>query len=299
VLTGAATTVVGPTSQYPDAAPENVKIAVPGGLAIDPAGKVYVADQQNHRIRVVDEALGTVRTYAGGGDATSAAGSADGPIASARFRLPVDVARARSGVLYVADGGNAAIRAIDAAGKAVSTVVADSSTSAETPKTGPLRRMVLDPATDTLYVAGASALFKVEPLRAPVKITKLADAIADGLALDPRGGLVFVNREAHTVRRLDLLAAGAVPTLVAGSGARGKADGPGAAASFDSPEGVAVDRDGVVYVADTGNNLLRRIALTGVVDTLASTLVEPLAIAIGPTGFLYVSEGSGAVRLVK
>ena len=100
--------------------------------------------------------------------------------------------------------------------------------------------------------------------------------------------------------------AGVVSTL-AGSGAPGLADGRGAEARFDTPCGVTVDRDGTVYVADTGNSLLRRIDRDGIVTTLALapldtsddvSLVRPVGIAAGRDGRLVVSDRRGRVLQV-
>jgi len=134
----------------------------PGGVAIDAAGNVYVADTQNNRIRKITP-TGEVATLAGGGGSQS---FADGTGAAARFNNPRSVAVDAAGYVYVADTQNHRIR-------------------------------------------------KITP-------------------------------------------AGAVTTL-AGSGMNGFADGTGTAAQLNGPYGVAVDSAGNIYVADMGNNRIRKI----------------------------------------
>jgi hypothetical protein len=122
-----------------------------------------------------------------------------------------------------------------------------------------------------------------------------------GVAVAPDGGLLVADGvDAHRIRRIG--PDGRVSTVA--GGARGLNDGPAAGARFDTPSGVAVGADGSVYVADTGNNAIRRIAPDGTVSTLAgggqSGLADgtgvnarfngPLAVAAGPDGKLFVAD---------
>ena len=90
------------------------------------------------------------------------------------------------------------------------------------------------------------------------------------LAFDSGGNLYIADREGHRIRRVD--AAGVI-TTVAGSGADGfGGDGDGATeAALDSPESVAVDRHGNLYIADTGNHRIRRVDRHGVITTIAGS----------------------------
>jgi DNA-binding beta-propeller fold protein YncE len=91
-----------------------------------------------------------------------------------------------------------------------------------------------------------------------------------GVAVDPATGNVYVADKGNDTIRM-ITSAGVVTTLAGTAGTVGSANGTGAAASFDGPQGVAVDAAGNVYVADTGNDTIRMITPGGVVTTLAGT----------------------------
>ena len=102
-----------------------------------------------------------------------------------------------------------------------------------------------------------------------------------GIAADRAGNLYVADTDNSTIRKIT--AAGVVTTLAGTAGVRGSADGSGAAAQFNNPQGIAADPAGNLYVADTFNHTIRKITATGVVTTLAGTA--------GVTGH---ADGSGA-----
>ena len=125
------------------------------------------------------------------------------------------------------------------------------------------------------------------------------------VATDADGNIYVLEFVGAVVRKVT--PAGDVTTL-AGSGTAGFADGTGAAASFGQAHGIATDSVGNVYVADTGNNLLRRITPAGVVSTLAgqpgvlgaqngigmaATFKQPYGVTVDATGNLYVADTFG------
>lgn len=115
---GVVSTLAGSgTAGYADGAATTAAFDGPSGLAIDPAGNVYVADAGNHRIRKVTPG-GTVSTLAG----TGVPGYGDGAALSALFADPVALVWAPPGILYVSDSGNSVIRKLDLATSQVSTV---------------------------------------------------------------------------------------------------------------------------------------------------------------------------------
>ncbi len=172
-----------------------------------------------------------VTTFAGSGTA----GSADGTGTAAQFNVPLGVAvDPTTGNIFVADTTNNEIREITPAG--VVTTLAGSGTAGSVDGTGTAAQFD-DPS---------------------------------GVAVDPTTGNVFVaDTDNNTIR--EITPAGVVTTF-AGSGTAGSADGTGTAAQFDGPSGVAVDpTTGNVFVADTGNNKIRKITPAGVVTTLAGS----------------------------
>ena len=217
---GIVTTLIGGTGvAFADGNGTTARVYHPAGLAVDSSGNLYVADTYNHRIRKITPAS-DVTTVAGSGTATFA----DGTGAAASFCFPEGVAVDSSGNLYVADAYNHLIRKITPAG--VVTTLAGSSSSGYADGTG------------------VAASFN-QP---------------HGVATDSFGNIYIGDYYNHRIRQVS--PAGVVTTLagnVTGIGNGAFADGTGAAASFNSPFGVAVDSSGNVYVADYGNNRIRKI----------------------------------------
>ena len=163
-------------------------------------------------------------------------GRADELRGLAAFRLPTALAMDGAGNLIIADSGNATIRQMTPGGRI--TTLAGQSGQKEA-KDGP----------------GLAARFQ-DP---------------EGLAVDPARGVIYVaDCGNQTIRAI--APGGEVSTIAGAPGQAGMADGRGAEARFNDPRGLAVGEDGALYVADSGNNLIRRIALADrVVTTLAGT----------------------------
>ena len=107
------------------------------------------------------------------------------------------------------------------------------------------------------------------------------------LAVGPKGNLVVADTYNYRIRRID--ASGTVSTLAGASS--GFEDGMGIAARFNRPQGIAIDADGVIYVADYGNHRIRKLAPSGAVTTLAGSAVTGLVDGIGPGARLYYPSG--------
>ncbi len=200
----------------------------PGGLAVDATGAIYIADTQNHtiRLRAVD---GTVSTFAG---IPGSPGLVNGPGASAKFLEPNGLALAPNGTLYVADYGNSCIRAISPS--AVVTTFSGLGTSAG----------FLDGSATT-------AQFNL-----PMAI-----------ALDATGILWVADTHNHAIRRIT---PDGTVFLMAGSGVAGNADGTSSVARFDLPCGIAATPSGKLIVVDTYNHLLRSLTTSGTVTSLTT-----------------------------
>ncbi|MBI3884990.1 MAG: heme-binding protein [Opitutae bacterium] len=204
-------------------------------------------------------------------------GPADGSGSAARFNQLGGVSAAAGGTLSVADSGNATLRRITGGG--VVTTLAGSVT-----------------ARGNTDGAGSAATFSL-----PV-----------GVAQDAAGTLFVADALNNTIRRIS--PAGVVSTLAGSPGNAGDADGLGSAARFNHPTGIAVDSAGNVFVADSINNLLRKISPAGAVSTLAglsgvsgsadgagaaALFNNPGGLAVDSAGHLFVADtGNSTVRRV-
>ncbi len=216
----------------------------PQGVAVDRNGNVYVADVQNQKIRKITPG-GLVTTLAGSGSS----GSADGTGTAASFYYPTGVAVDAGGNVYVADKSNSKIRRITPSG-AVTTLFTSSSEGIAVDGSG------------NIYLAEGSDIIKATS--AGVK-TYLTDANSDvafttpvGLSVDGSGNVYVADKGNHKI--LKVTPAGVVTTL-AGNGTAGSGDGTGAGAGLNAPQGVVVDGKGNVYVADSGNNKIRKVVV--------------------------------------
>jgi DNA-binding CsgD family transcriptional regulator/sugar lactone lactonase YvrE len=236
------------------------QLNTPQGLALDSAGNVYIADTLNNRVRRVD-ADGTITTVAGAGAAGYAGDGKPGP--EAQLNLPTGLAIGFNDTLFISDTGNNVVRQLGLDG-AIHTV-------AGTGEAG--------------YRGEAgSALDAV--LHAP-----------GGLAFDSEGNLYIADTLNQRVRRIDV---NEQIETVAGTGVPGYL-GDGRPASFaelnlaTNPlegigQGLAVDSQGDVFIADALNHRVRRLDVTGVITTIAQ-MKTPLGVAVDAQGLVYVADG--------
>jgi sugar lactone lactonase YvrE len=217
----------GGAAGYADLVGKDAQFNDPYGVCVDAGGNAYVTDTNNHCIRKITPAQ-VVTTLAGNGSA----GNVDGAGKGARFSSPKGIAIDPKGTMYVADYGNNVIKKVTADG--IVTLFAGSG------------------------VAGhAQGLGKAAQFNKPV-----------GITVD-NTGVVYVSEEGSQELR-KITPEGAVTNL-AGTGDQqpGLVDGPGITARFSNPRGLAVDKDGILYLADTGNNAIRQIQPVHVTTTLA------------------------------
>ena len=250
----------------------------PLGVVADSQGNVYVADTLNHQIRKI-MTNGQVLTWAGSGRP----GAADGIGSSASFNAPHGLALAADDSLVVADTGNHRVRQISRSGHvstlAGSGLAGDADGAAAAAQfNGPEGVAVLG---DAIWVADARN-HKIRCIGADGRVSTLAGSGApgaadgvgpaasfnspSGIAADGAGAVYVGDTANHKIRRID--GSGTVSTL-AGTGQAGALDGSPANALFSHPAGVAVARDGAVYVADTGNHSIRKITAAGIVSMFA------------------------------
>lgn len=241
----------------------------PNGVAIDLTGNVYVADAASYSIKKITP-TGSVSTFAGSGNQ----GFTNGTGSAASFYYPYDVALDGAGNVYVADAYNNSVRKITPNG--LVTTLAGNGNQGFANGTGPAARFnhpncVTADATGNIYVA------------------------------DPGNNLV---RKINT--------SGLVTTF-SGNGALGSGNGTSSLATFNSPSGITKDAAGNFYVADLGNNVIRKIDASGLVTTLAgsgslgstdgirisASFNRPNDVQFNPSGFLYVADfGNNLIRKV-
>ena len=193
-------------------------------------------------------------------------GSLDGTLSGARFSSPQGVAVEANGTVYVADTNNHIIRKITFFG-VVTTLAGQAGALGNTNGTGTAARFNL-PA---------------------------------GLAVDSAGNVYVADTSNSLIRKIT---PGGLVTTLAG-GTAGSLDGTGSAARFLSPNGIAVDAAGNVYVGDTANHLIRKITPAGVVTTLAGVsgsfgsndgtgagarFASPRGVAVDASGNIYVAD---------
>ena len=195
-------------------------------------------------------------------------GQRDGVGSEARFSAPAGLAVDGTGAIVIADSGNQTIR-------------------------------IFEPDGEVATVAGfAGESGSADGFDASARFSTPA-----GVAIGPDGRIWVADAGNHTIRCID--PTGVVKTVAGRAGTRGSTDGTGTNARFQNPRALVVAGDGRVYVADTGNHVIRRIDANGQVSTLAgkagvagasdgtgssARFSSPRGIAIGPDGTLFVAD---------
>ena len=291
----------------------------PRGVAVDSAGKVYVADTNNHTIRRIT-AGGVVTTLAG---LPGSSGTTDATGNNARFNQPRGIAVDGAGVLYVADTNNHTIRKITA-GAVVTTLAGLAGTSGKpTGRAAPHGSTVREAWRSTAHGHGVCRRHQQQQDSPGYRCRRRDQAggldragrlrrdrpgarfnAPEGVAVDSAGVVYVADTISDTIRKI---APGGVVTTLAGFyGSLGAVDGIGQTARFAGPTGVAVDANGNVYVADRTNHTIRKVTPAGNVTTFAgladtpggtdgtgsaARFSNPLGIAVDSAGTVYVAEG--------
>ena len=246
------------------------QLAAPSGLALDTAGNLFIAEFNGHRVRRVDAVTGIITTFAGTG--TAGYSGDTGQATSAQLMNPRGLAVDIGGNLYIADMSNHRVRKVAAGSRIITTIA----------------------GTGTAGSKGDGGTATLAQLNYP-----------SAVAVDAFGGVYIADRENHRIRKVS---AGLL-TTVAGSGTAGFSGDGGAAtaAELDMPWGIAVDVSANLYIADTGNQRIRRVsALSDRISTVAGSgtagysgdggaatqaqLYNPLGVCLDSTGTIYVAD---------
>lgn len=226
--TGVITTLAGTgQARYSgDEGPANLAaLNEPAALALDGQGRLFIADQSNNRVRVVDLTTGLIATFAGTGSATY---DGDGvPATSASLAGPSGV-MVRDGVLYIADTFNGRIRAVNLSSGLISTVAGD----------------------------GGEYRYQSSAEPSSVSVSR-----PSGMALDPYGNLFVTDSDSHLVRRWDHEKKVIARVAGVGMASYGGDGGSALEASLSYPFGIVADLDGSLLVADTFNHRIRRLSM--------------------------------------
>jgi len=258
-------------------------------LACDAQGNIYIADSWNNRVRKVTPS-GAITTIAGTGESGSTGDG--GPATSARLDCPRGIAVDTQGNIYISDSGNSRIRKI-AVGGTITTIAGtdtpgfsgDGAAATGAQLSFP-RGLAMD-SESNLYVAD-SINYRIRKINPQGIISTVAGMGACGpwgdggpaieatiglvqsLALDPNGNLYFTDACFNSVRKVSV--SGTIST-VASNACVGEicGNGGGIDARFLFPRGLAIDRQGTIFVADSGNHRVRMIAANGTISSLAGT----------------------------
>lgn len=304
-----------------DGGPTTARFVSPGALAMDPAGNLYVADGDTALRKVTPD--GRVTTLAGGiFGGPFATRQVDGAGNNAVFRAMRGIAVDRAGNIYLSDNGTT-IRKVTPTGL-VSTFVGDQDSPGTADGVGRAARLsdakgiAIDSGGSLLVVEGAGTVRRISPQgavttvfrRSPTDIVANENFFAhpNHIGISAGGDLYVSDTRTNCLYRI---AAGseAISVFAGTSGNRGFNDGPGPVARFRSPLGIVGDSRGNLFVCDSSNGLIRRLAPGGEVVTIAgsqypssitdgvgraATFTWPWGICVDPSDNLFVTDASFA-----
>jgi hypothetical protein len=213
-------------------------LSIPSDVKLDGAGNLYIADSSNHAVRMVNATTGIIQTIAGTGGHSGYSGDG-GPATQAHLNNPNGLAFDGDHSLYISDTGNNVIRKVDLATGTITTVA----------------------GTGTGGFSGDGSTATSGQLNSPWQI-----------ALGNDGSLYIADLENNRIRKLSPIG---VISTIAGTGELGFSgdNGPAIAAQLNVPAGVAVDAAGDVFIADSGNSLVREVNVnTGIISSHSGTL---------------------------
>lgn len=311
----------------------------PSGIAADSSGNLFIADPETHRIRRWDRSTNVITTYAGNG--TAGFGGDLRPATQATLSFPEGVAIDLDDNLLIADTGNNRIRRVDATTGIIATiagngefafggdgelalsaglrapydVVVDSRGNIVIADTFNNRVRRIDAVTGVIVTIAGNGTFGYSGDGGNGKNASLRQP--QGVATDSQANVYVADSSNHRIRRVEI-ATGVISTF-AGTGFEGySGDGEAAtSARLFQPSGVAIDSVGNMYIADTGNNRLRKVAVfsTNITTVAGNGLAEfggdgddaafsrvnaPRGVVVDPQGHVYLADtGNSRVRRIE
>lgn len=285
------------------------RFVAPAGLAFDSTGNLFVSDAGDNTIRKITPA-GVVTTFAG---THGTQGTADGTGTAALFTTPHGVACDSSDNLYVVDTGNDTIRKITPAG-VVTTFAGDAGVSGSINATGTVATFnapygIAIDKSNTLYVTdnGNAEVRRIDQsttvtIYAGVGVQGTLDgkvAVAEfyspyGIAIDSSGNIFVTDAVADSIRKITT--DGQVSTFAGNIYTAGSQDGAGNLATFNAPAGISIDKSNNIYLADAGNQVIRKIAADATVSTIAGSVPTLPANTDGTGSAARFNSPQGMVR---
>ena len=288
----------------------NASLQYPRGVTFDAAGNLYIADQNNNRIRKVDT-NGVITTVAGNG--TNGYTGDGGAATNASLNGPTSVALDAAGNLYICDMSNGRIRKVDT--NAIITTIATLD------QYGPVG-VALD-AAGNLYaadqnsgevvkvnsngtvslVAGGNGYFGNPGDGGPATAAVIVSP--QGVSFDAAGDLYIADQGSQRIRKVNL---NGIISTVAGNGTYGYSGDGGAATNAElcRPYGVTLDASDNLYIADYINNRIRMVDTNGIISTVVgnggtnysgdggaatnASLNNPACVALDAAGNLYIAD---------
>ena len=307
----------------------NALMRLPSGVFVDSSGNVYIADTGDNIIRKVTT-NGIINTIVG--DSYGAFLGDTLPAINAELHAPTDVWVDSSGNIFIADSANAAIREVTASTGIISTVAGNASVG-DTGDTGPATSaalitpyaVVVDSKGNIYFAENGDSKIREVTVSTGIitsivgigtagfggdgsPATKAQLNFPTGVALDSSGNIYIADALNRRIRKV----AGTTIATIAGNGVLSYAGdgGPPTAAQLNTPQAVALDSSGNYYIADTFNNVIRKVTPAGVISTIAgngtagsggdggaATSAQfngPQGIAVDSSGNIYVSDTQNA-----
>ena len=307
----------------------NALLLEPRNIAVDPDGTLYVSDFGAHRVYRVSSA-GILTTLAGTGSAGFSGDDGAGQLA--QLNSPAGLASDSNGSLYIADSSNNRVRrlylgvittvdkVVEPTGVAIgpdgTLYIAAGYLGTPFKAIGGIAS-AYDVAVDRLGTVYATSGQYVRKVTSDGTVTTIAGSGAapyfggdnglgaaarlhwpSGLAVDQNGNWYIADTFNNRIRKIN--SAGMI-TTIAGTGVAGATgdNGPATLAELKNPRSVAVDSQNNIYIADSGNNSVRKIGPNGIVATLGGLqLNDPEYVAVDSNGSLYIAD-SGNGRVIK